>query len=166
MFFDARVSPKILIQSLLGCDKMEPMFTHSCRMSLTEFDTSLQRLGQVRFALLRLHKALLDSERVTYEQAHGKIRSNSEFFRLVIEDEWFDWLRPVSQFIVQIDEALSVKEPITLDQVNELLIQAQNLLQPAEAGTKIEQNYYNAIQRDPDIAFLHADLSKLLTSES
>jgi hypothetical protein len=143
---------------------MDPMFTNLCRMSLTEFDTTLQRLGQARFALLRLHKALLDSERVSYEQTHGRIQSNSEFFRLVIGDEWFDWLRPISQLIVQIDEALSVKEPITLDQVQELLIQVQQLMQPSKDGTTLEQNYYNAIQRDPDIAFMHADLQKLLAS--
>lgn len=135
-------------------------------MSLTEFDTTLQRLGQVRFALLRLHKALLDDERLNYEQAHGRIRSNGEFFRLVIEDEWFDWLRPISQFIVQIDEALSSKEPITLDLVNDLLEQTQQLLRPAENGTRLEQNYYQAIQRDPDIAFLHADLNRLLAAQS
>lgn len=135
-------------------------------MSLTEFDTTLQRLGQVRFALLRLHKALLDDERVNYEQTHGRIRSNGEFFRLVIEDEWFDWLRPISQFIVQIDEALSSKEPITLDLVNDLLAQTQQLLRPAENGTRLEQNYYQAIQRDPDIAFMHADLSRLLGAQS
>jgi hypothetical protein len=135
-------------------------------MSLTEFDTTLQRLGQVRFALLRLHKALLDDERVNYEQMHGRIRSNGEFFRLVIEDEWFDWLRPISQFIVQIDEALSAKEPITLGLVNDLLDQTQQLLRPAENGTRLEQNYYRAIQRDPDIAFMHADLSRLLGAQS
>lgn len=142
---------------------MEPMFTNCCRMSLTEFDTSLQRLGQVRFALLRLHKALLDDERGNYEQTHGRIQSNGEFFRLVIEDEWFNWLRPISQFIVEIDEALSSKEPITLTQVNDLLSQAQQLMQPAQTGTTLGQNYYNAIQRDPDIAFMHADLSRLLS---
>ena len=142
---------------------MESMFTNCCRMSLTEFDTSLQRLGQVRFALLRLHKALLDDERGNYEQTHGRIQSNGEFFRLVIEDEWFNWLRPISQFIVEIDEALSSKEPITLTQVNDLLSQAQQLMQPAQTGTTLGQNYYNAIQRDPDIAFMHADLSRLLS---
>jgi hypothetical protein len=84
----------------------------------------------------------------------------------VIGDEWFDWLRPISQLIVQIDEALSVKEPITLDQVQELLAQVQQLMQPSKDGTTLEQNYYNAIQRDPDIAFMHADLKKLLASGS
>jgi hypothetical protein len=125
-----------------------------------------QRLREVRAALLRLHKALLESERVVYEQLHGRIRSRGEFFQLVIADEWFSWLRPFSQFIVQIDEALSAKEPITLHQANELLDEARSLVSPCEEGTTREQRYYQAIQRDPDIALMHAEVSRLLKSDN
>ncbi len=31
-------------------------------------------------ALLQLHKALLDAERVSYERLHGRIASNGEFY--------------------------------------------------------------------------------------
>ena len=143
---------------------MRKVFTRFCRMSLTDFDSTLQRLGQVRFALLRLHKALLEGERVGYEQEHGRLRSNTEFFQLVLEDDWFSWLRPISQFIVQIDEALSAKEPITRDQADELLAQTRQLMHPSETGSTLEQNYYRAIQRDPDIAFIHAELANMLAA--
>ena len=129
-------------------------------------DLSFQRLREVRTALLRLHKALLDSERNVYEQLHGRIQSNGQFFQLVLEDEWFSWLRPFSQFIVQIDEALSAKEPITLDRANELLDEVRALVSPAEEGTNREQRYYQAIQRDPDIALMHAQVSRLLATDS
>jgi hypothetical protein len=125
-------------------------------------DIPFQHLREVRGALLRLHKALLDSERNVYEQLHGRIQSKGEFFQLVIGDEWFSWLRPFSQFIVQIDEALSAKEPITLHRANELLDEARSLVSPSEEGTTGQQRYYQAIQREPDIAFMHAELSSLL----
>lgn len=128
-------------------------------------DQTLQRLRDVRLSLLRLHKALLDSERQTYEESHGRIQSNTEFLRLVLEHEWFSWLRPISQFIVQIDEALSAKEPVTLHQANELLLQARQLMHPSEEGPPVSQGYYYAIQRDPDIAFMHAQMSQLLAAE-
>jgi hypothetical protein len=131
----------------------------------SSLDLSFQRLREVRAALLRLHKALLDSERDVYEQFHGRIRSNGEFFQLVLEDEWFSWLRPFSQFIVEIDEALSAKEPITLDRANELLDEVRSLVSPAEEGTNREQRYYQAIQRDPDIALMHAEVSRWLTTD-
>ncbi|MDJ0734150.1 MAG: hypothetical protein QNJ47_08730 [Nostocaceae cyanobacterium] len=131
----------------------------------SSLDATIQHLQEVRLLLLRLHKALLDSERITYEQLYGNIPSKGEFFQLVIGHEWFSWLRPISQFIVQIDEALSAKEPITLNQANELLQEASTLLQPSNQGSTSEQRYYHAIQRDPNIALMHAELSKLLTSE-
>ncbi|MBD3884793.1 hypothetical protein IFO70_23950 [Phormidium tenue FACHB-886] len=130
------------------------------------FDTSFQQLRELRPKLLRLHKALLDSERITYEQRHGRIQSSGEFLRLVIDHEWFSWLRPISQFIVQIDEVLKAKEPVTLSQVTDLLNQARLLLQPSEDGTPMEKRYFHAIQRDPAIAMMHGEISQLLASTS
>ncbi|HEY9623736.1 MAG TPA: hypothetical protein V6C78_25485 [Crinalium sp.] len=133
-------------------------------MSSTDstLELTILRLRAVRFAILRLHKALLNSERIIYEQFYGRVPSSGEFFRLVISHEWFSWLRPISQFIIQIDDVLNAKEPISLEQVNALLDQARSLLSPAEEGTTLEKRYFNAIQRDPDIALMHAEVSKLL----
>lgn len=133
-------------------------------MSPTEpsLDSMLQRLKTLRSKLLPLHKALLNSERVIYEQSHGRIATTGEFFRLVIEHEWFSWLRPMSQLIVQIDELMSSKEPVTSNQAKALLVGVENLLKPAAEGTTPQQRYYQAIQRDPDIAFMHAEISSLL----
>jgi hypothetical protein len=134
-------------------------------MSDRTLDFPFQRLREVRGALLHLHKALLESERIVYEQTHGRIRSKGEFFRLVVDHEWFSWLRPISQFIVKIDEALGGKEPATLDQVNELLAEAKMLVRPVRSGTLLEDKYYQAIQRDPAIALMHSKVSNLLKSK-
>jgi hypothetical protein len=128
----------------------------------SSLDSALQQLGEVRLSILRLHKALLESERVVYEQFHGRIQSSGEFFRLVVDHEWFSWLRPISQFIIQMDDVLKSKEPVTIDQVNILLVQAEKMLQPNQSGTTLEKRYYRAIQRDPNIAVMHADLTQLL----
>ena len=130
--------------------------------SSDSLEVILQRLRDVRNILLRLHKALLESERVAYEQLHGQIKSKGEYFQLVLNDDWFNWLRSISQFIVEIDELLSSKEPIELDNASGLLEQAQNLMQPSEDGDTFGKRYYAAIQRDPDIALMHAQVSRLL----
>jgi hypothetical protein len=132
--------------------------------SVNSLDITLQRLRELRLLLLRLHKALLNSERVVYEQFHGRIQSTGEFFQLVISHEWFSWLRPISQFIIQIDEALSPKQPATLDQATSLLADARKLLEPAPEGTTLQKRYYRAIQRDPEIALMHAEALQLLNS--
>src|SRR5260221_11254903 len=72
-----------------------------------------QRLTELRETLLRLHKALLDSERVGYEQTFGKIQSPYQFWKLLTDDPWFAWRRPHSQLIAAMDEALAGKEPLT-----------------------------------------------------
>jgi hypothetical protein len=82
----------------------------------------------------------------------------------VIDHEWFSWLRPISQFIVQIDQTLGSKEPATGDQATQLLQAARQLLSPNSQGTPLEQRYYYAIQRDPDIALMNAELSDLLVA--
>jgi hypothetical protein len=125
-------------------------------------DVMFQRLKEVRSAILKLHKALLNSERHAYEQFHGPIKSTGEYFQLVVGHEWFEWLRPMSQFIVQMDDVLQSKEAVPSDRVNELLAQAEQMVQPAEYGTVLERGYYRAIQRDPDIAVMHAEISRLL----
>jgi hypothetical protein len=125
----------------------------------------LQRLREIRYGLLRLHKALLHSERDMYEQLYEPIASSGEFLRLVIEHEWFSWLRPMSQLIVQMDEVLTAKEAVSLSQVNQLLEDSCQLLRAAEAGSPSEQRCYKAMQRDPDIALMHAELSQLLVSQ-
>ena len=125
-------------------------------------NSDLQQLRQLRPLLLRLHKALLDSEKVVYEQFHGRIQSPNEYFRLVTEHEWFNWLRPISQYIVQIDDVLKAKEPVSESEISEVLNRAKILLQPAEEGTTLERRYFRAIQRDPDIALMHAEMNQLL----
>ena len=131
----------------------------------SSLDATLQQLRELRPALLRLHKALLESERIIYEQFHGRIQSKGEFFRLVIGHEWFSWLRPISQFIVQIDEVLSSKEPVPLSKASELIQEARKLLQPSQEGTSLQKRYYRALQRDPNIALMHAEVSKLLATD-
>ena len=141
---------------------------NDCLMSAYDspLENSIQRLREVRAAILRLHKALLEFERIGYEQFFGRIQSKGEYFQLVINHDWFSWLRPISQFIVQIDEALSAKEdPITMGRANELLSEARQLLRPNEAGTILEKRYYRAIQRDPNIALMHAEVSQLLATK-
>ncbi|MBD2099759.1 hypothetical protein [Leptolyngbya sp. FACHB-261] len=121
-----------------------------------------QHLQNVRLAFLRLHKALLDSERVQYERVHGRIATSGDFFRLVIGHEWFNWLRPMSQFVAQVDETLAAKQPMTLEQVNGFLATARQLIRSSAEGTPQEQRYYQAIERDPEVARLHVVAADLL----
>jgi len=53
-----------------------------------------------------------------------------------------------------------------MHRANELLDEARSLVSPVEEGTTRQQRYFQAIQRDPDIAFMHAEVSRLLIAGS
>src|ERR1043166_7493296 len=113
------------------------------------------RLETLRTSLLRLHKALVDSERVEYEKTIGKIQSPSQFLQLLTSDPWFAWLSPLSQLIVSMDELLDAKEPLTSGNVEALVNQSQRLLVATESGDGFSKHYYEALQRDPDVVLAH-----------
>jgi hypothetical protein len=120
-----------------------------------------QRLSNLRRALLRLHKALLDGERLAYERVYGQV-TGGELLQLVINHEQFAWLRFISELIVSIDEMLYAEEPATDADAELLLTQARALLRPSEDGTDFERKYYAALQRDPDIVLAHREATKIL----
>ena len=120
-----------------------------------------ERLEEVRQALLTLHKALVDSERVTYEKTVGAIRSPNQFLQLLTTDPWFAWLQPLSQLIVSMDEALDGKEPLTDAVVDAAVKEANLLLAPTETGEGFGHHYFDALQRDPDVVIAHAAVMKL-----
>lgn len=130
---------------------------------MTATDPS-HRLQTVRDALLALHKALVDSERIGYEQAIGRISSPNHFLKLLTSDPWFAWLHPVSRLIVTMDEALDAREPLTPESVEHLWGQTSQLLVASEEGHGFSRSYFEALQRDPDVVFAHARVAGILRS--
>lgn len=127
-------------------------------------DPARQRLAALRETLLTLHKALLDSERTSYEIAHGPIASPGAFLQLVINDSWFAWLRPVTGLIVQIDETMAAKKPPATSRDFERLIEDMRaLLSPSREVNGFWKRYLGAVQRDPAVAVLHGQLEHQLT---
>jgi hypothetical protein len=121
-----------------------------------------QQLQALRNALLALHKALVDSERVTYEKTIGTIPSPHQFLHLLTHDPWFAWLHPLSQLIVAMDEALDEKGPLTTAGVDALVNQTRHLLVASETGEGFSRDYFEALQRDPDVVLAQGQVTKLL----
>ena len=122
-------------------------------------DVSLDNLFS---ALLRLHKALLDDERVAYERVHGRIPSNGAFLQLALNDAWFAWLRPLSQSIAKLDELSESDDAASRETIPALLVSVQTLLMPTEEGEGFGRQYHDALQRSPDVVLAHAGVRTLL----
>ncbi len=123
-----------------------------------------QRLSHLRSSLMKLHKYLLEAERARYETTNGPIKNRGEFFQLVVSHSDFDWLRPISKFIVQIDELTSAKNPPADPEESAaiLLEKGRLMMRPDEnASTPLAANYFRAIQSDPAVALMNAELNSI-----
>jgi len=125
-------------------------------------NTPQEQLDRLRESLLRLHKALIDSERVGYESAFGTINSPNHFLQLLLQDPWFAWLKPLSELMVKIDETMDGKEPLTPAMAANLLNSTHLLLKPSESEPGFGQHYFAALQSEPDVVLAHADVLKAL----
>ena len=125
--------------------------------------TALARLQEARPLLLQLHKTLMEAARLSYESNYGPILSKGDYFRLVVSNDWFQWLRPFSQLIVRVDERLAAKKPDEVEEAEVILQDARKLLSPASQGEP-DHPYYELMQENPEIAMFHAQITKILGS--
>jgi hypothetical protein len=119
------------------------------------------QLVEVRRGLLRLHKALIDSERGEWERSRGPV-TNAELLQALIEDPFFAWLRPFSGLIVQIDEALSGDEAVTGEMGRDFVRQARDLVAVDEGDEPTVNRYDLVCRRDPNVLLMHVELSSRL----
>ncbi len=138
------------------------MNADSLRQAGPEQEDLRQRPLELRKALLTLHKALIDSERASFEKTMGEIQSPNHFLQLLTSDPWFAWLHPLSRLIVSMDEALDQKEPLTIGDVDALMSRSGRLLVPAEHADGFSGHYFEALQRDPHVVLAHAEAVRFL----
>lgn len=123
--------------------------------------TVRKQLTVAREDLLKVHRALLQVERVRYEKVHGRIANNGIFLQLAISDPWFDWLRPMGQMVLLVDERMEDKEsPLTASEATALLTRSRELLRADAGGDAFQRLYYQALQVSPELAVLHGQVAK------
>lgn len=138
------------------------MASRSSRSNATP-DPVRQHLVEVRRGLLRLHKALIDTERAAFERDHGELTSG-QLLRALLEDPFFAWLRPFSGLIVEIDEALATREPIAPASAAEYIARVRALVESGEAEERAATGgrYENVVRRDPGVLLAHVELTSRL----
>ncbi len=141
-------------------------------MALTNYHESLT---QVRRTLLGLHKALIEGERSDYEKAHGAV-SAGEMLQLLLGDDRFSWLHPISALIVRVDELIShdgerrrpnpARPAMTPDQVSAgaeaVLRETRELLTREDVPGSFRERYDAALKRDPAIVLMHQEVMNSL----
>lgn len=123
---------------------------------------NVEKLKSARSLLLRLHKALLDQERESYERLNGAINA-VQFLNLLIEDEGFSWLRKYSTLIVEIDEMFELDDGISNEMVNANLSKISELMDLKAQGDDFRGKFERAIGVDSDAARYSSDLRTLFS---
>jgi hypothetical protein len=121
-----------------------------------------EQLKAIRDKLMVLHKALIDSEKGEYEKSFGPVESPYKFWDLLINDPWFGWLQPFSALLVSMDELMESEEGVSSVALEKLKQRTRELLQVSEEKDDFRRNYFEALQREPDVIMAHAEMTKAL----
>lgn len=118
-------------------------------------------LEAVRSGLLALHKLLLDRERSRYQREHGPIESQHAFLGLALGHAQFQWLRTLSELIVNMDEAME-DEDAGPERRQALIRQARELLAFVTPENEFQRRFAEARENNPDILVESSALYRLL----
>ena len=128
--------------------------------------TDIAKLDELRQALLQLHKALLDAQRIRYERENGRVESRGELLELVLEDASFEWLRVLSALIARLDE-LAEADKVD-DKSGNARAELRGVIERLRTLVRFEGNdgftgpYREIVEAVPDALVAHVQLSRLL----
>ncbi|MBI3805339.1 MAG: hypothetical protein HY282_16440 [Nitrospirae bacterium] len=117
-----------------------------------------QRMLEVNQALRALHKLLIRTVQSEYEREHGPIAGPGALLRLLMEDPFFSWLRPMSKVMVEMDELLEEEAPLEP-------IRMAGLRERIE-GMIASERYLAFLQSSPDVVISHTTLRNALRTFS
>ena len=120
------------------------------------------RADTVRHAVLELHKAMIDAQRILYERIHGRVATSSEFLGLVLEHPEFEWIRALSALIAQLDEWREDPEEGGEAGLADLLAALRSLLQRDGHNAAFAARYWEMIDSTPEVLVAHVKLTRLL----
>ena len=123
--------------------------------------TKTDNLDKLRPALLQLHKALLDAQRVRYERENGRVESRGELLALVLEDASFEWLRVLSALIARLDELAAANDKDAGVELRGVIDKLRTLVR-FEGNSGFTEPYREIIEAVPEALVAHVQLSRLL----
>jgi hypothetical protein len=109
--------------------------------------------------LMPMHRALIDAAKEEYAVSIAPIGGPTHLLQLLQEDPFFEWLRPMTSLIVEID-TMSRTDFERAD-VDALLARLEKMF-GTSADPDFALRYLPVLQREIDVAAGHASIRKLL----
>ncbi len=110
-------------------------------------------------SLIPLHRALIDAAKDDYVFAFGPVDQPTRLLRLLNEDPFFEWLKPITSLIVDIDEMS--RTDFERADVDAIVARGERLF-GATAESEFTQKYVPILQRDVAVAMAHAAVRQML----
>jgi hypothetical protein len=128
-------------------------------MDLTDWDN-------LRRALRELHRALIARASRDYTWEHQRLwqPNPGELLQMLTKDPEFNWLRGLSELMVEIDSARDDGQKREQSARGVRAAIERFILPPGDATTPDEfaQRYWPYVQQDPDIAMAHAAVKQAI----
>lgn len=119
-------------------------------------------LAAIRAPLLDVHRRLLAAERADIERFQGRL-SSAEFLQIATGGIRTQWLAPLSELIVELDEALEAdREAEKAPDADAIVARARALVAPPDEATPFGRRYLSLLQRDPAVVMAHSALLRVL----
>jgi hypothetical protein len=109
--------------------------------------------------LIPLHRRLIEETKADYVFAYQPVETPAQLLGLLQNDPFFEWLKPITTLIVDIDEMVRIDfEPAAVEDI----VRRAEALFAVESGP-FHDRYAPLMQRDVDVAVGHVQVRKLIT---
>lgn len=119
--------------------------------------TILERFNK---ELQRLHRKLLENERLEAERDIDQKINPFGFLQMLMNDPRFAWLRPISTFMADLDAFIDEAESVEKSD----LIRVKGEISKLLTEPKFAERYNFYRNHDSEFAVLHANLTKAIDS--
>jgi hypothetical protein len=115
--------------------------------------------------LLRVHKSLIDFQKLVIESLDQKRYTPYEMWNMSINHAEFAWLRKISGVMALMDEATSDKKnPATEQQLKDFVKVVSELFSESNPDADFKKRFNIAVARDPKLAKEVIDLKAALAA--
>jgi hypothetical protein len=127
--------------------------------------TDAVNLQKLAIALRELHRGLVGRAKRDFERDHSGVVTPGELLRLLTTDARFNWLRGLSELMVDLDLVADAKPPVLGELTGSVRAAVEYFITPPksdEVAHAFAQHYWPAVHADPHVAMAHAAVKQAL----
>lgn len=125
-------------------------------------DVHRPQLRALSRVLRDVHKSLIEFSRERYELENGRVRGKGQLLDLLLNNEQFTWLRPLSRFIVAIDELAARRPAPGEEETARIRADAESFISPDAGADAFGGRYTALLASEPKVAMHHGVLRAAL----